>query len=209
MSSPAAQLFFVSVLDAVNSAINQVLDMDADNKRAIAELDSKVLRIEFTDIESSFTAEFVDEGIHLSHDSDAEADIVIRSTVVTFTAALLRDGRDLSQLQMMEITGDIKLAQQLFITFKSLEIDFEEELSRHVGDVPARSVFFAFRRLKSMVTGEHPDVSTAINHALTERYAVAPPRPRVERFKDQVDELSADTARLEQHVERLSRKVNS
>lgn len=208
MSNPAVQMFFVSILDAVNSAINRVLDLDADNKRAIADLDSKVLRVEFTDIESSVIAEFINEGIHLSHDSDVAADIVVRTTLVTFTAALLRDSKDLSQLQMMEISGDIKLAQKLLATFKSLEIDFEEELSRHVGDVPARSIFFALRQLRSSVTGDHPDVPTAINHALTERYAFVPPKARVERFKDQVDELSADTERLEQRVERLSNKVN-
>ena len=113
-------------------------------------------------------------------------------------------GRD-EWLQGMELRGDVGYARRFHDIFRALEFDWEEQISRIVGDVAARKIGNLARGSLSWGSQVVASLSRATTDYLQEESRDLPAPAEMERFLAEVDRLRADSDRLSARVERLER----
>lgn len=210
---PAPQL--LSAL--LEKGINKLLSLDEDSAPRIARLKGKRLTLSLTELPADFLfvfSESVDVLVaeRSSNDSStpsvtADSDCFMATSL--FTLPELQNISNITQLikqDKLVLEGDIQVAQQFSNLIKALDIDWEEQLARHTGDILAHEVFqFAGRVSKSLQAVKQRLDATFKDAMLEEKQLVAP-APLVDEFSSQVSELHQRAQQLERRLERLQPK---
>jgi ubiquinone biosynthesis accessory factor UbiJ len=129
--------------------------------------------------------------------SDATPALVIRVKAEA-PAALLRGEEHF--LRAVEVSGDPKLADAVMLLVRNLRWDYEEDLSRLVGDVAARRLAGAARGFAAWQL----DAVQRLGEAFAD-YATEESRLLVRRAE--LDALAGAAARLRDGVERLEQRI--
>jgi ubiquinone biosynthesis protein UbiJ len=107
-------------------------------------------------------------------------------------------------LRAVQLSGDARLAQEVASLARNLRWDFEEELSRFVGDVAAHRIAGAARELAAWQLDAAKRVTAAAADFLTHEAPLLVRRqPQAQRARE-VAELRDALARLEERIERLA-----
>ena len=107
-------------------------------------------------------------------------------------------------LRNAEIRGDAEFANALMFLARNLRWDFEEDLSRVVGDIVAHRMVGDLKGLISWGREAQAKLAASVGEYLRDEAGlVAGPR-RTEGFIAEVDRLRDDVARLEKRLSRLS-----
>ena len=134
----------------------------------------------------------------------AEADLVVTLTPAALPALARRDE---TALREMTFAGDAELAAALQFLARHLEWDFEEDLSRVVGDVAAHRIaggardFVAWQKEAALRLGQN------FAEYLTEEAGVIAPQAEVAGFARAVDDLRDAVERLEKRIARLEQAI--
>ncbi len=130
-----------TVLEGIIGAINKALETDPATLAKIGELAGTIYRIECVvpPITCSFSLE--KQGLQLV-DNQQSPDICLRGTATALVRLVISsaDPNGSANTQGVELSGDAGALLQLSRALANLEIDWEELLSRLIGDVPARAV---------------------------------------------------------------------
>jgi ubiquinone biosynthesis protein UbiJ len=159
------------------------------------------LTVEGTPLAFFFRAEGGRVSIAPQHDGTADASlsgtpIALMALAGPRAEGALRGGG-------VRIEGDAEVAQKFRELLEQAQPDFEEELSRVMGDVAARQVANFARGI--LAWGRKAGGSLAVNVAeyLQEEGRDLPTRTEVEEFLASVDRLRDDADRLEARLARL------
>lgn len=106
-------------------------------------------------------------------------------------------------LQQARISGSAELADTLGFVLRNLRWDYEEDLSRLVGDIGAHRIAAAVRRLASWQRDAARNTAENLAEYLREETTVLTARALALEFAGAVEELRDDLARLEKRIERL------
>lgn len=140
-------------------------------------------------------------GIQLLGDIEGEADCTIRGT----PWSLARMGGEQSGSDQLfsgdvEISGDTQLAQHFSHFMNTLEIDWEEQLSKLTGDVVAHEVGNLLRGFSEWGQDQLTTSRLNLQEYLTEELRLLPSRCEVEEFLADVDTLRDDLDRLDARI---------
>ncbi len=111
--------------------------------------------------------------------------------------------RDKAALQDAVITGDSEFAAALSHVAQHLEWDFEEDLSRAVGDVAAHRIAGAVRQAAIWRKDTLANTAETVKEYLTEEKPVIASREAVEQFTRDVEQLREQVERLATRIEKL------
>jgi ubiquinone biosynthesis protein UbiJ len=103
-------------------------------------------------------------------------------------------------VRSVDVAGDAKLAAEVMTLVRHLRWDFEEDLSKVLGDVAAHRLANAARALAAW----QADALQRLTKSLAD-YAVEEKRVLVGR--SEMDSFAADVARLRDGIERLGKRV--
>ena len=109
----------------------------------------------------------------------------------------------------VKISSDMELGKQFFDVLTSIEVDWEEQLSRYVGDIPAHQIGNIFQELLGWTRRTRTSVKQNLSEYLQEETRIIPTRLEVERFLDDVDAFRSDVDRLEAKVDRLAEHMGT
>jgi ubiquinone biosynthesis protein UbiJ len=134
----------------------------------------------------------------------APPDVTIRGNVPLFARLLIGDATPTpSTSAALEISGDIELGQRFQRILRTLDIDWEEQASRLVGDVAAHQIGRAARALRAWGRDAVRTLGQDATEYLQEESRVLAKRPQVDGFLRDVDRLRGDVDRLLKRLERL------
>jgi ubiquinone biosynthesis protein UbiJ len=105
------------------------------------------------------------------------------------------------------VTGDAEVAARYRELLELARPDWEEELSRLVGDLPARRVSLAARAALAWARGFARTAQANVSEYLQEESRVLVSRPEVLEFLGQVDVLRETADRVEARIARLERRI--
>ena len=108
----------------------------------------------------------------------------------------------------MHISGDAEIAARYRELLELARPDWEEELSRLVGDLPARRVSLAARAALSWARGFARTARANVAEYLQEESRALVSKPEVEEFLAQVDALRETADRVEARIARLERRLD-
>ncbi len=221
-----------ALLDALNAAAGAIISLDPDGQRKLAQLQGKVFCLEVfrtqTDAQTDASPLVLyllptAHGIELRRTVDAPPLVTLSGSALAFARLgrvglgggdapgdavgdALRDGR-------VTVRGDAELAQALHKILGELDLDWEELLSRYIGDSPARKVGNVVRGLADWMAKSinHTTDLTRQNTAdyLTEEKRVLVTELAMQRFDQAVNRTRADVDRLTRRVQRLERALEA
>ena len=109
--------------------------------------------------------------------------------------------------ERVHITGDAEIAARYRELLELARPDWEEELSRLIGDLPARRLSLAARAALSWARGFARTARANVAEYLQEESRVLVSRPEVEEFLGQVDVLRETADRVEARIARLELRL--
>lgn len=106
----------------------------------------------------------------------------------------------------VSIEGDTHLAAELAKVFANMHWDYEDDLSKLVGDIPANKIGNFARDATSSVKETSINLAEMLSEYWQEEKPMIAKKRHVEEFNMQVDTLRADVARFEKKLAQYIRK---
>ncbi len=188
----------------VERALNVYLRADPDAPGRLRPLEGKVVAVELKELGIVFYLCPLEGRIQVHPHSEREPDARIRGTPVALLRLGISRGTDRRLFsEEVEIRGDTELGQELKSVLDAVEIDWEEQLSRVIGDVPAHQMGNAARSVLRWGARAVDVLERDLGEYLREESDQLPNRDEVDAFLNAVDTLRSDLDRLEARIRRL------
>jgi ubiquinone biosynthesis protein UbiJ len=187
--------------------LNRYLTLDPESIHRLKALENRMVTIELMKINFVFQVIFTESKIRIKTDDFAKPDTIIKGTPLSLLHMTLSQDRKKFFADDVSIEGNIELGQQVIDLFDTLEIDWEEYLSRITGDVPAHQLYRAISHFKNFTSHLKKAVSQNINEYVHEEKNLFPTPEALQDFFQDVDSLRMDTDRLEARMLQLQKKL--
>ncbi len=189
----------------LEEVVNRVLRFDPEVRQHLGELHDKVIRLRLSGVTPfDIYALPSESGLRLRAEHNREPDVTISGAIPVF--ARLAWGRITSRpvaAGEIQISGDIELGQRFQRILESIDIDWEEQAARVVGDVAAHQLGNAVRGLGRWSAQSLRTLGEDASEYLREETRLLAPRAQVESFLRAVDVLRDDVDRLEKRMAHL------
>lgn len=194
------------VLKGLEVALNKIIRLDSDALEKTKKLEGKCVKIDITNWNMSFFLLPYSQGLELLSEYYQQPDTVISGTLfglIKVGAA----GATTSSLfeESITISGDTKTGEALRDILKNLDIDWEEQLSKIVGDSLAHPIAHHGKKIAEAGKRAIKSLSGNLSEYLHYESQQLPPPQAVENFIEDVSRLRDDVDRLEA---RLNRMIN-
>ncbi len=198
MSLP--QLFIASI----ETAFNRYLALDPEAFTRLANMEGKIIAIEIKGLNESLYLFPGDDGIMVLSDFDGDADTTLSGTPLALAKlSLSEDAAAVLFSGDVTITGDTRLGHQFKKILAQVNIDWEEQLSRVVGDITAHQIGNALRGFGQWFDRSKHAMELDVGEYLQEESRLLPAKAEIDRFIHQVDELRESVDRLQARVQKL------
>lgn len=199
-----------ALLIPFESLINQFIAQDIKLSEDLKKHDGKVLEIEVRSPTLNFFVFFYESTVRLSFVNEVKnqvnrrdrisqlsTDGKISGSASALLGILLDRDSDRSLVNPdITITGDSEFIQEIQLLFANMEIDWQEPLSKIIGDIPTHSVDQLFNKLFAFARDSARAVTTNIDEYLHEESRMVPPLNQVEMFDQDLDSLKLKLDRL-------------
>jgi ubiquinone biosynthesis protein UbiJ len=193
----------------IESLLNRNVAGSSRARALIERLAGRSLEVRVTPTPLRIRFSVADGRASVSSGGESEPDAVIEGTPLSLAFLAGPEPEDRIRQGSIRISGDAETAQLFQKLFQAARPDFEEELSRLVGDVTAHHVANAARGALGFGRRALDTLSRNLGEYLTEESRDLPAAPEVEAWVEQVDRLREDTDRLEVRLTLLERSRGS
>ena len=202
---PANRKSPISLLAPIASEIGgRLLQTDPTTLKRLAELEGKVISLDFSGTDIHIFMFPSADGIRLADDWDGEVDVHMTGKPFDLIKMGASGKAPVTPGKVnVRIEGDLHVGQQFKKILDDMQIDWEELLSQYIGDIAAHHGSNLIRSIGSHV--RQAVISTAQNASEYVRYEarMIPADWRVEEFIDDVDKLREDVDRISIRIDRL------
>jgi len=192
-------------LSLLETAFNNYLALDPEAPEKLTAFDGKIICIDIRGLNKRIYLLINGCKISVVKQHDAEPDATITgSPAALFKLGVHRDSAPLFFAGEVEIRGDTRLGRQFKSLLADMEIDWEEHLSRLIGDIAAHRVAGLFNTLKEWSESVAGNFTDDVGEYLQEESRDVVSGAEMGMFYQQVDKLRDDTERLKARIDRLS-----
>ena len=135
--------------------------------------------------------------------SNADATIQISPSL-----ALRLLAKDANAMSQVRIDGNTDLAKALAKVLQSMKWDYEEDLSKIIGDIPANKISQFAQKTGQEVKVQAINIAEMAAEYWQEENPIITKKRHVEAFVNEVDALRDDVARIEKRLAKLLKKTN-
>jgi ubiquinone biosynthesis protein UbiJ len=188
-------------IDTVNKAMNKSLSYDLISVKKLDAFDDKVIKVELDATPFEFYIQVKDRKINLSKNHTGTVDTTIKGTPISIFAMSAEE--PIAGIKNVQINGDANTGQFFAKWLKNLKPDWEEAWCDLLGDGMGVRVSKIAKGMLDFGKKFKDSMIRNTNEYLVEesRDLIAP--AEMEVFLDDVDDLKADTERLEQQINAL------
>lgn len=136
------------------------------------------------------------------HDVDPNVTLTITTDVLN---AYIAGGKD-AAAQHVKVSGDVDLAHAMSKLASQLRWEFEEDLSKLVGDTLAHRIVQSAKKGRSFGESAIKDVGASVLEYLVHEKPTLVKSEELSRYKDDLRRLRDDVDRIEKRIERLLEK---
>jgi len=182
----------------------------AQSERAAAlarQLEGRGLSLVFEGTPITLFFRVADGRIALDTREAGEVDATLSGSPLSLLSLVGPGAADRLRGSSIRIAGDAEVAQRFRDLLQHAQPDFEEELSRVVGDVAAHQVANIARSVFDWGRKAADSFSTNVAEYLQEEGRDVPSRVEVEEFLEAVDQLREATDRLEARLSRVESRA--
>ena len=188
----------LSLSKTIESVLNTAVRLDEMEGQSFLSLEDKVIAVTLSPIKQPLYFLFTKSMIAVQSSLVGEADASIQTHLLDFVRLPLNHA-----LPNTTLSGDTQLAQYFIDALCSLDIDWEEQLSRYTGDLIAFKVGHGIRSLFNTQQGVKDTVSQTLKEFLQFEIEAVPTQSQVKRFCQGVDDITTQTNVLEARINTL------
>lgn len=214
------------VTSAIEFGINKLLSFDDESGLLLQPLIGKECTIQLHELPFPLIFHFYDndgkKGVSVSssvaQSTQAEGDQKTekltneqcRISLSLFIVNELKDTSNITRLireEKLDFDGNLQIAQNLSALFNGINIDIEEILSQHLGDLAAYHAVQTANSFGHFIKHNHKLAMNALSDALLDEKRLAVRPIMVENFIQEVSELRDGVARAEARLQRLEKQI--
>jgi len=193
------------VLSLIERVLNQALNLDPQLSQKLSAVKHQCLVVEVRNWQQSIQLVYSAEQLHLfTAQNNENADCMISADIDTLLA--LKNPAMLTQLirqDKLDLEGDLNIAQTYSNAFSGIDIDWPEQLSRYIGDIPAQQLYLHLKKLKQKSSKTNTKISTMLTSLCQDELAITIHPLELEQFKQKNRELKGQVAAVEQRIDAL------
>lgn len=195
-----------ALLQPLESLLKRQLKDNSEARRALRQLHGETMALKLEGLNFNIYFHATDEGLKLSNEYEDDPAAIISGTPLAL--ASLAGGADAAAVRRTGVTihGDTAVAQSFQRLFELLKPDWEEELSRLVGDTVAHRIGEAARQFMGWGKDVGSRMTEDFAEFFTEESRDLPPKAETEAFYDDVDTLRDDVERAEARLKQYERR---
>jgi ubiquinone biosynthesis protein UbiJ len=194
------------LLVTLDAALNRWLVLDPDTALRLEALDGKVAELHLRGLDFRCFVLADQAGIQVRSTYQGEPDALISATPLTLLAAPLavRTGESNDYpTGDVEISGDVAVGEKFTALLNVLAIDWEEPLSRLVGDFAARRLGNSARALQQWLKRSGNSLEQDLGEYLKEEIRLLPAPVELAKYCADVDALQRRVERIQARLQRL------
>ena len=198
------------LVSALDVALNRVLQLDPRAEQRIHAMEGKLLALNIVGPNLTIYLLPVDGRLQVHAFAEGHVDTTISATPLGLARlALQTDASDAMFKGDVKIVGDVEFGQAIKDLLGNIDIDWEELLSKVIGDVAAHKVGRSIRGLTQWGERASDSLQQDLAELLQHEMRVLPQRIDIEQFLDDVDTLRADFERFELRLSRFEQRMNN
>jgi ubiquinone biosynthesis protein UbiJ len=213
LSKLASSLMISQVLTStVEVLINKTLALSSNNT-SLEKLTQKTLTLTLEELgfPLSFTVcNAIEKPKVVVTTLTEHADCTIKTSISTLRELKAKQQiTELIKQNKLDLTGDVKVAQQFASLAENLDIDWQSELANHVGDIPTHKLMQLGKRVSAKVQFVAKQVKADASEYIVHEKRLVVTRSQINQFNQQVVEVSKEVDELNQRISQLvNRKAN-
>lgn len=190
---------------------NRLLDFDEVALASCCEMQGHCIAIDLTDLDFQLYCHPGNWGIRLSRSPPSrEVDARISGRLMALVNLASQDDKVSTSIrEQVNFDGNVALAQKLQTILANLDIDWEEALAQHSGDVIAFQLHQRARRFGDWLGQSAESLLQTSSEYLREEARLSPAQVEFEQFQARLTTLKNDVARTEARLQQLLEKARS
>ncbi len=199
------RIFFLASLEKL---VNTVLGMASDADHLLNPLSGKVVKIHIDPPGFDVVMSFSEQGVQILENYQREADVELRGSPVAF-GLMSFNGKPTRALFSGKVSmqGDSQVGHHFQQLFESLNIDWQQQLSRIIGTHATQRIADFVWQGKQWFAETSDAMQEDVSEYLQEESKVLPAQAEADMLFDDVDQLRADFDRLEARVKRIQSRL--
>ncbi|MGR4069895.1 SCP2 sterol-binding domain-containing protein [Halomonas sp. LR3S48] len=199
------------LLAGIERTLNALLARDLAAPTRLARLTGSRLLLRLEHPSLALLLSFHSHGVDLMRQEvpdESSADAVVELDAETLGELL--GGETIERLMFsgrLAVRGRVHLLEEVRDLFFDLDLDWEAELARWLGGVPAHSLAEGIRRMARWGLRAQQEMRADIAEYVFEEARLLPGRQQLETLRDHLTELEMATDRLEARLARLRRRL--
>lgn len=194
----------VALCAALESVLDAYLGQDPETAAALERIEGRLVavRLEGVGVEFLLVPEKSRIRVHGSLGDEPDA-VILATPLAMLRLALSEQPAAALAGSDVHIEGDVEAGERLWAVLRAVEFDWEELMSRYIGDPLAHALGANARDLGAQLRRNLSHTIDDLGEYVTEEAHLSPPRPELDGFLDTVDRLREDLDRLEARLSRL------
>lgn len=188
----------------LESVLNAYLGQDPETAAGLGRIEGRLVAVHLEGLQLEFVLVSESGRIRVHGSLGDEPDAVIRATpLALLRVALAEQPATAMAGGDVRIEGDVEAGERLWGVLRAVEFDWEELMSRYIGDPLAHTLGANARDLGARLRRNLAHTVDDLGEYVTEEARLSPARPELDDFLDAVDRLREDLDRLEARLLRL------
>ncbi len=194
----------VLLLSTIETAMNAWLKLDSEALPQFASMQDKVIRFHITGLELNLFFFPGSQHVQVLGQYAGEPDTTIHGSPLALMRLSTASDAGKTMLDSdAHIEGDTALGTKFSQILQSVDIDWEEFLSKAVGDIVAHQAGTIVEDTKGWIKDSEYAMRLNMSEYMTEEKQLLVAESEISHYMDQVDDLRADTDRMQARIERL------
>ncbi len=196
----------VALLASIETAINAWLKLDDEAFARLAALEGKIIALRITGLDLTLYFLPSSQGIEVlgNYPADGQVDATIKGSPLALMRLGVSDNAGETLLKSdVEIEGDSRVAESFSAILRDIDIDWEELLSRVIGDTLAHKTGKLVKNASDWLRESAEAMQLNTGEYVSEEIHLTPTASEINHFLEQVDETRMAVDRLEARVKHL------
>lgn len=195
-----------SVLEKV---LTQALALNVNNNSALSAVNNKKLVIVLAELATPIALLVSDNNITVLTNSD-ESDCTIETSLSTLW--LLKQNYSLTELIKQDkllLNGDLKVAQLYVQLFENIDIDWQSEFAKRIGDIPSYQLSRLGKFVQKKFSFAKQQIQADAGEWLVYEKKLAVTSFELKDFYQQVSKTQQHLNQLDERIKQLSKAINT
>jgi ubiquinone biosynthesis protein UbiJ len=199
---------------AVELTINQALSLNIHGLDQLKALEQKTLTVQLAEVKFPLSFTINQQMVlvtTLTERSDCTIVTSIKALMALKSAQQEQQALSITELikqEKLDLQGDLKIAQQFAAIAESLEIDWQSEMAKHIGDIPTYKLAQLGKFIGNKLNFASQQIQADASEWLVHEKRLVVASNQLTDFKESVTDISQKTEHLAQRINTLLSKFS-